>query len=90
VPSLDQVRELVGLVDQPDRPCLEAPDVAAVHLAEVRRKLEALRALEAAVAALVCNCEARCAGGAVADCAILEDLALAAGRASACCGSSPE
>jgi len=35
--SIEQVRELVGQVDQPDRPCTEVRDIAAVHLAEVRR-----------------------------------------------------
>ena len=75
--SIEQVRELVGLVDQPERPCIEARDVAAGHLVQVRRKLEELRALEASLADFVDSCEAACAGGAAVDCTILEALTCA-------------
>ena len=88
--SIEQVRELVGIVDQPDRPCLEVRDIAAAHLAEVRRKLGELKALEGSLHAFVCSCETACAGGAAVDCTILEDLALPATGAkvvqrSSCC-----
>jgi Cu(I)-responsive transcriptional regulator len=90
--SIEQVRELVGLVDQPDRPCLEVRSIAAVHLAEVRRKLDQLKALEDSLNAFVCSCETACAGGAAVDCSILEDLSLPAERArvvpmNGCCSS---
>lgn len=89
--SLDQVRELVELVDQPGRPCAEVRDIAAVHLAEVQRKLEECRALEASLTAFVTSCDAACAGGAAVDCTILEDLSSGAGKAGAgssgCCAS---
>jgi Cu(I)-responsive transcriptional regulator len=81
--SIDQVRELVGLVDQPDRPCTEVRDIAAVHLAEVRRKLGELKALEASLHAFVGSCDSACAGGAAVDCTILEDLAQPVGAAPA-------
>ncbi len=74
--SIDQVRELVGLVDQPERPCTEVRDIAAIHLAQVRRKLNELRELEASLDGFVCSCDSACAGGAAVDCTILEDLAL--------------
>lgn len=74
--SIEQVRELVGLVDQPDRPCLEVRDIAAVHLQQVRRKLDDLKALEASLNAFVCSCESACAGGSALDCTILEELAM--------------
>lgn len=88
--SIDQVRELVGLVDQPDRPCLEVRDIAARHLTEVRRKLAELKALENSLNAFVCSCDTACAGGAAVDCTILEDLALPSQQArvvqrSNCC-----
>lgn len=76
--SIEQVRELVGLVDQPDRPCTEVRDLAATHLTEVRRKLGELVALEASLAAFVCSCDSACAGGPAVDCTILEDLSLPA------------
>ena len=88
--SIDQVRGLVGLVDQPDRPCLEVREVAALHLAEIRRKLDELRELEVSLDAFVCSCDTACAGGATVDCTILEDLALPSHRAqvmpaASCC-----
>lgn len=79
--SLDQVRELVGLVDQPERPCVEVRDIASVHLTDVRRKLLELQELERSLAGFVSSCDTACAGGAAFDCTILEDLALPADRA---------
>jgi DNA-binding transcriptional MerR regulator len=91
--SIEQVRELVGLVDQRDRPCIEVRDIAATHLAQLRTKLDELKALEASLSAFVCSCETACAGGTSVDCTILEDLALPADRAQivqikSCCASS--
>jgi MerR family transcriptional regulator, copper efflux regulator len=92
--SIDQVRELVGLVDEPSRPCVEVREVAAGHLAQVRRKLAELQALERAMVAFVGSCDSACAGGTTVDCTILEDLASAPGahvsapadrRTGACC-----
>ncbi|HET7795979.1 MAG TPA: helix-turn-helix domain-containing protein [Rhizobacter sp.] len=90
--SIEQVRELVGLVDQPDRPCAEVRDIAASHLVQVRSKLDELRALEAGLSAFVCSCDSACAGGPAVDCTILEGLALPddparIGRSGACCVS---
>ncbi len=91
--SIDQVRELVSLVDQPGRPCVEVRDIAAGHLNAIRRKLGELKALENSLSAFVCSCDTACPGGATVDCTILEDLASpsddtqAAPRANACCGA---
>lgn len=74
--SIEQVRELVGLVDEPDRPCVEVRDIAAFHLQQVRRKLDELRELEVSLSAIVCGCDNACAGGAAVHCTILEDLAV--------------
>lgn len=89
--SIEQVRELIGLVDEPDRPCAEVRDIAAAHLAQVRQKLEELKALEASLSTFVCSCDTACSGGPAVDCTILEDLALPAAkaqvvRAANCCG----
>lgn len=89
--SIEQVRDLVGLVDEPDRPCAEVRDIAAAHLAQVRQKLEELKALEASLSTFVCSCETACSGGPAVDCTILEDLALPADKAqvvrtASCCG----
>jgi len=89
--SIDQVRELVGLVDQPDRPCVEVRDIAATHLEQVRQKLVELKELESSLSAFVCSCETACAGGAAVDCTILEDLAVPSGEArltrGSCCAT---
>ena len=79
--SIDQVRELVALVDQPDRPCAEVRDIAALHLSELQRKLDELKALENSLRAFVCSCDTACAGGAAVDCTILEDLSLPEAKA---------
>ncbi|MGQ3053794.1 MAG: MerR family transcriptional regulator [Roseateles sp.] len=89
--SIDQVRELVGLVDEPARPCVEVRDVAARHLLHLRQKLAELQALECSVAAFVRSCEGACAGGPAVDCTILDDLSLpgmpdrSAPRQASCC-----
>lgn len=61
--SIDQVRELVCLVDEPTRPCVEVRDLAAKHLAEVQRRLLELQALESSLGAFVRACDRDCAGG---------------------------
>lgn len=78
--SIDQVRELVGLVDEPQRSCAEARDIAALHLSQVRSKLAELMALETSLSAFVFSCEAACLGGPAVDCTILEDLTLPADK----------
>ena len=89
--SIDQVRELVGLVDEPTRPCIEVRDLAAAHLAEVQNKLLELQALESTLRGFVGACNAACAGGAALDCTILEDLSRPVERASnqgkGCCSA---
>ena len=88
--SIDQVRELIGLVDEPQRPCVEVRDIAATHLTQLRARLTELQALERAMAAFVCSCDTACVGGPAIDCTILEDLAEPGGGsgllpAGGCC-----
>ena len=91
--SIEQVRELMGLIDEPDRPCIEVREIASGHLLEVRKKLVELQALEAGLTAFVVSCDTACSGGRSVDCTILEDLAHPAEPArpvvlSPCCGAS--
>jgi DNA-binding transcriptional MerR regulator len=72
--SIEQVRTLVALVQDRERPCTEARDLAQSHLDVVRAKLGELRALERSIASFVESCNASCVGGPGADCVILEDL----------------
>lgn len=87
--SIDQVRELVGLIDHPDRPCAQARDIASAQLVNVQVRMAELRALEAGLSAFVSSCNAACVGGAVVDCTILEDLGEPvqplSTKAAACC-----
>jgi DNA-binding transcriptional MerR regulator len=72
--SIDQVRSLVALVQDPTSSCTHARDLAQEHLVAVRAKLAELKALERSIAAFVTGCDASCAGGAAPDCVILDDL----------------
>ena len=73
--SIDQVRVLVGLVQNPLSSCMHARDLAQEHLGAVRAKLAELKALERSISGFVASCDASCAGGPGPDCVILEDLA---------------
>lgn len=72
---IEQVRALAALMDDRDRSCTEARDLAHDHLSAVREKLVELKALERSIAEFVRSCDATCAGGPGPDCVILEDLA---------------
>ena len=75
--SIDHVRSLATLVQDPSRSCVHARDLAQEHLLAVRKKLAELKALERSIAGFVASCEASCAGGPGPDCVILEDLSHA-------------
>ncbi|MBN8716343.1 MAG: helix-turn-helix domain-containing protein [Xanthomonadales bacterium] len=87
---IEKVRLLVSLVQNRDRACMEARDLAFAHLTEVRQKLHELQELERSIAAFVKSCDHSCAGGVGADCVMLEELsegstiAPPAGRGSCC------
>jgi DNA-binding transcriptional MerR regulator len=78
--SIEQVRSLVALVQDRERSCLDARDLAQEHLADVRAKLRELKALERSMADFVKSCEMSCAGGPGPDCIILGDLTDARGQ----------
>jgi DNA-binding transcriptional MerR regulator len=71
---IEQVRALAGLMQDRDRSCMEARDIAQQHLTAVRGKLAELKALERTIAGFVQTCDAACAGGPAPDCVILDDL----------------
>ena len=74
--SVEQVRALVALVQDADRSCLEARDLAQEHLAGVRGKLRELQELEQSLSRFVRQCENDCIGGPGPQCVILDDLSL--------------
>jgi len=75
--STEQVRSLIVLVQDRERSCMEARDLALTHLVALRTKLRELKALEQSIAGFVKSCDASCAGGPGPDCIILEDLGRA-------------
>lgn len=68
--SLGQVRDLLRLSDQRDRPCEEVDGIARAHLAEVERKITDLAALGGELRQII----GQCRHGTVADCRIIEAL----------------
>ena len=72
--SVEQVRNLVELTHDADRSCLEARDLAELHLAAVQAKLADLQSLESRIAKLIATSNDDCGGGPAAECVVLEGL----------------
>ena len=68
--SLDALRDLLDLADQPARPCTEADRIAQRHLEAVNRKIASLQALRAELERMVADC----AGGSIGPCRVIEVL----------------
>jgi DNA-binding transcriptional MerR regulator len=77
---VEQVRDLVGLVEDEARCCTDARDIAQAHLDGVRAKIAELRALEREIAAFVERCDTACVGGPGPACVPLAELARPAPR----------
>lgn len=73
--SLDQVRELLGLVREHDLTCAEAKKMTDAHVADIRRKVKDLRKLERVLTEL----SAQCHGKEVPDCPILDAISQSYG-----------
>lgn len=68
--SLDEVRGLLGLAEEKERPCDDVKRAAIRHRQDVRRKISDLRAIDATLNALIRQCEA----GGPAECPLIEAL----------------
>ena len=68
--TLEQVRTLLRLVDGGHYTCAQVRTIALVHLDEVHRKAADLRSIEHALADMA----ARCVGGRVPRCAVIDAL----------------
>src|SRR3546814_17859221 len=68
--TLDEIRALLRLAEDRDRPCAEAREVAAAHLTDIRTKIADLQAMESVLADTV----VRCADGKTPECPPLETL----------------
>lgn len=72
---IEQVRSLIKLTEDGDRPCMEARSIAQDHVEAVREKLTELKRLERTLADFIKRCDAICSGGPGPDCVILKDMA---------------
>lgn len=79
---LEKVRELVDLIEHPERDCNGAKQLAEGHLIALRKKLVELQALEQSLSQFAESCSSLCAGGPARECVILEDLGS---PTSSCC-----
>lgn len=68
--SLEQIRALLNLSDDQDRPCEAVDTIAKQHLTEVERKIADLQALRRELNGMI----DRCHRGTVAECRIIEAL----------------
>jgi DNA-binding transcriptional MerR regulator len=87
--SIEETRALVSLSSSNDRDCVEARDIAQVHLNTVRTKLAELQNLERSLSKFVQACTDQCVGGPAPKCTILKDLSLEDSRLATptrCCG----
>lgn len=68
--SLDEIRDLLGLVRGHDLTCADVKHMTEQHVTDIRRKVKDLKRLERVLAELA----AKCHGGAVPACPVLEAL----------------
>jgi DNA-binding transcriptional MerR regulator len=68
--SLEAIRDLLALQDDPDQPCTAADAIARAQLEAVNRRIAQLTALRCELEKMV----AQCARGTVAECRVIEVL----------------
>ena len=70
--SLDRIREILALSDDPSHSCEEVDQIARSHLQEVESKIKRLHSMRMELKRMI----NQCAGNQVADCRIIEVLSL--------------
>lgn len=68
--SLEAIRELLNLSDEPNRPCHEANVIARRQLKQVEQRMERLEALRTELQRMVHECS----GGKTSECRVLDVL----------------
>lgn len=76
--SIDEIRELLGLVGFGEYACGEVKEIAVAHLGGIRKTIAELRELEKTPA----DVSSRCDGGAVPKCPLIDALYTASPRPS--------
>ncbi|KAF0808234.1 MerR family transcriptional regulator [Alcanivorax sp. S71-1-4] len=69
--SIADIRQLLALTDQPQQPCAEVDELAAAHLATVRRRMARLQAMEQELERMLNHCQ----HGEVRECRVIDVLA---------------
>lgn len=69
--SVEEIRSLLALSDEPDRDCAEAAAIARQHLQDIDTRLARLKTLRDALAEVAVSCE----GGRARDCKVIEAIA---------------
>lgn len=83
--SLDEVRSLLDLAEEKERPCEDIKQAAIRHRQDVRRKIADLRAVEATLGGLIRQCEA----GGPAECPVIDTLSRPSGEGGVALAKSP-
>lgn len=68
--SLDQIRKILALSDDPSHSCEEVDQIARAHLQEVESKIKRLQEMRKELKRMISHC----AGDHIADCRIIEVL----------------
>ena len=68
--SVEEIRSLLALADEPDRDCAEAAAIARRHLRDMETRIARLETLRDALADVAASCE----GGRAADCRVIEAI----------------
>ncbi|OJY65180.1 MerR family transcriptional regulator [Sphingopyxis indica] len=69
--SVEEIRSLLALADEPERDCAEAAAIARRHLRDIEMRIARLETLRDALADVAISCE----GGRAADCRVIEAIA---------------
>ena len=69
--SIDEIRSLLALADEPERDCSKAAAIARSHLAGIEMRIARLEMLRQALSEVAVSCE----GGPSADCRVIEAIA---------------
>lgn len=71
--SVDQVRQLMAIYDEPSSSCSDAANIAQRHLDSIQQKIDELTALRGQISDLVQRCKTSCEGGSGPRCTVFKD-----------------
>ncbi|MBN9506652.1 MAG: helix-turn-helix domain-containing protein [Sphingopyxis granuli] len=69
--SVEEIRSLLALSDEPERDCAEAAAIARRHLQDIETRITRLETLRDALSEVAVSCE----GGRARDCRVIEAIA---------------